>query len=224
MQLYTRIGFFSVVRKRASATLTVETDQRSNLDELRQKFMAGLSPTITKENASYPHRATIQPDQFGAGLEKMGKAIDYPDCSWVCGYEPRRAFDYKQFSVLLVDDESAHLRIFRKVWQDQFRILTASSADAGLSLLKQHRDDIGVLMVDSRMPGHKGVWLLEKARRIKPHMIRMYFSAYQTKDSLREACSIGIHKFILIPYDPPEMEETLRVALRQFSLLNDVCR
>jgi two-component system, probable response regulator PhcQ len=139
----------------------------------------------------------------------------------VWGYEPRRAFDYKQFLIVLVDDEEWHLKLFKQAWQDQFRILTANNAEDGFRLLKQHKDEIGVLIADSRMPRHHGVWLLEKARRIKPHMIRIYISAYQPREALVAACRFGIHKFITLPYDPPEMEETLRVALRQFTLLND---
>ena len=48
------------------------------------------------------------------------------------------AFDYKQFIVLLVDDEEPALRYFKRAFGDQFRILTATSADEGLTLLRQH--------------------------------------------------------------------------------------
>jgi CheY-like chemotaxis protein len=68
------------------------------------------------------------------------------------------AFDYKQFIVLLVDDEEPALRYFKRA----FRILTATSADEGLTLLRQHKVEIGVLIADSRMPGRgttaSGFW------------------------------------------------------------------
>ena len=130
------------------------------------------------------------------------------------------AFDYKQFIVLCVDDEEQALRHFKRAFGDQFRILTATSADEGLTLLRQHKDEVGVLIADSRMPGHKGVWLLEQARDVKPHLVRIYWSAYLHSEELLAACRIGIHKFISCPYDTLAMEQTLRGALEQFALVD----
>jgi two-component system probable response regulator PhcQ len=56
------------------------------------------------------------------------------------------------------------LKYFEKSFGDEFRILTANSAADGLKLIEEHGDDIGVLLSDQRMPGEKGVQLLEKAR------------------------------------------------------------
>jgi len=87
-------------------------------------------------------------------------------------------YDYKRFSILYVDDEEKSLKYFTRAFQDQFRILTAPNAQAGLSLLEQHKDAIGLLMTDQRMPGEKGVWLLEKARQLRPRIIRILATAY----------------------------------------------
>ena len=75
-------------------------------------------------------------------------------------------YDYKRFAVLYVDDEEKSLKYFTRAFSDQFRILTASNAQDGLRLLEKHKDDIGLLMTDQRMPGEKGVWLLERARQV----------------------------------------------------------
>ena len=68
----------------------------------------------------------------------------------------------KKFAILYVDDEEKSLKYFARAFEDQFRILTATNAQDGLKLLEQHGDEIGMLMTDQRMPGEKGVWLLEK--------------------------------------------------------------
>jgi two-component system, probable response regulator PhcQ len=131
-------------------------------------------------------------------------------------------FDYKQFIVLVVDDEKAMLRSFSRAFGDKFRILTAASAEEGLNLLRQHQDEVGVLIADSWMPGHKGVWLLEQARDLKPHLVRIYWSCCCIHaDALLAACRIGIHKFIMLPFDPGTMEGTLSGALEQFALVNE---
>ena len=74
------------------------------------------------------------------------------------------AYDYKKFAILYVDDEEKSLKYFTRAFEDQFRIFTASNAQDGLKLLEAHQDEIGLLMTDQRMPGEKGVWLLETFR------------------------------------------------------------
>ncbi len=46
--------------------------------------------------------------------------------------------DYKKFAILYVDDEENSLKSFARAFQDQFRIMTAATAQAGLKLLEEH--------------------------------------------------------------------------------------
>src|SRR6266446_10249627 len=87
-------------------------------------------------------------------------------------------YDYKKFAVLYVDDEEKSLKYFARAFADQFRILTAPNAQDGFKLLEEHKDEIGLLMTDQRMPGEKGVWLLEKARQLRPRIVRILATAY----------------------------------------------
>src|SRR6476661_7252505 len=87
-------------------------------------------------------------------------------------------YDYKRYAVLYVDDEEMALKYFDKTFGSEFRIFTAPNAVEGLKILEAHGDDIGVLMTDQRMPGQKGVQLLERARQIKPKVVRMMITAY----------------------------------------------
>jgi two-component system probable response regulator PhcQ len=57
---------------------------------------------------------------------------------------------------LYVDDEEKSLKYFTRAFGDQFSIFTASNAQDGFNLLDQHKDEIGLLMTDQRMPGRKG--------------------------------------------------------------------
>ena len=74
-------------------------------------------------------------------------------------------YDYRKFAILYVDDEEKSLKNFARAFSEEFRIFTAPSAQEGLKVLEEHKDDIGLLMTDQRMPGEKGVWLLERARQ-----------------------------------------------------------
>jgi len=126
-------------------------------------------------------------------------------------------YDYKRFAVLYVDDEEKSLKNFERAFNDQFRIFTATNAQEGLRLLEQHKDDVGLLMTDQRMPGEKGVWLLERARQLRPHIIRILATAYADMDAAIAAVNTGaIYKYVTKPWDPPQLENTLKHGLEFF--------
>lgn len=126
-------------------------------------------------------------------------------------------YDYKQFAILYVDDEENSLKAFARAFADEFRIFTAAHAQDGLKLLEQHRQEIGLLMTDQRMPGEKGVWLLERARQLEPRMIRILATAYSDMDAAISAVNTGaIYKYVTKPWDPEELEQTLKRGLEFF--------
>lgn len=128
-------------------------------------------------------------------------------------------YDYRRYAILYVDDEEKSLRSFERAFADTFRILTASSAAEGHRLLEAHREEIGLLMTDQRMPGEKGVWLLEQARRMEPRIIRVLVTAYSDYKEAIDAINLGaIYKYISKPWDLPKLEQTLKHALELFMI------
>jgi two-component system probable response regulator PhcQ len=126
-------------------------------------------------------------------------------------------YDYKRFAILYVDDEEKSLKYFARAFEDQFRILTATNAPDGLKLLEQHQDEIGLLMTDQRMPGEKGTWLLEKARQLRPRIVRILATAFSDMDAAIAAVNTGaIYKYVTKPWDPPLLETTLKRGLEFF--------
>src|SRR5437870_1554934 len=126
-------------------------------------------------------------------------------------------YDYKKHTILYVDDEEKSLKYFTRAFSEQFRIHTAANAQDGLKLLEEHKDDIGLLMTDQRMPGEKGVWLLEKARQLRPRIIRILATAYSDMEAAIAAVNTGaIYKYVTKPWDPPQLENTLKRGLEFF--------
>ena len=127
------------------------------------------------------------------------------------------SYDYKKFAVLYVDDEERSLKNFARAFEDRFRIFTAPTAQEGLKVLEEHKDEIGLLMTDQRMPGEKGVWLLERARQLRPRIIRILATAYSDMDAAIAAVNTGaIYKYVTKPWDPPQLENTLMRGLEFF--------
>ncbi len=126
-------------------------------------------------------------------------------------------YDYKKCAVLYVDDEEKSLVNFARAFGENFRVFTAANAQDGFKLLQKHRDEIGLLMTDQRMPGEKGVWLLERARQLRPRILRILVTAFADMDAAIAAVNSGaIYKYVSKPWDPPQMELTLKQGLEFF--------
>jgi len=120
-------------------------------------------------------------------------------------------YDYKKFYVLYVDDEEKSLKYFRETFGEKFAILTAPNADEGFKLLRENEGNVAVLMTDQRMPGEKGIQLLEKARQLNPRVLRMLVTAYSDLETAIQSVNTGaIYKYITKPWDIPQLEVTLR--------------
>src|SRR5436305_13986762 len=126
-------------------------------------------------------------------------------------------YDHKKFAILYVDDEEKSLKYFSRAFADQFWIFTAVNAQDGLKILEEHKDEIGLLMTDQRMPGEQGVWLLDKARQLRPRIIHILASAYSDMEAAIAAVNTrAIYKYATKPWDPPQLENTLKRGLEFF--------
>ena len=131
-------------------------------------------------------------------------------------------YNYQKYAILYVDDEEKSLKHFTRAFKDTFRIFTASNAQDGLKVLEEHKDEIGLLMTDQRMPGEKGVWLLERARQMRPQIIRILATAFADMEAAIAAVNTGaIYKYVTKPWDPPELENTLKRGLEFFMVQLD---
>ncbi len=128
-------------------------------------------------------------------------------------------YDYKRFAILYVDDEEKSLKYFTRAFGDTFRIFTANNAQEGYRLLEDHQDEIGVVMTDQRMPGEQGVQFLERARRLRPQIIRILATAFADLDAAISAVNSGaIYKYVTKPWEPTELETTLKRSLEFFTV------
>ncbi len=125
-----------------------------------------------------------------------------------------RGYDYKKFSVLVVDDEEQALKYFNKAYSNDFRVITAPSAGHALEILERAGEQVGVLITDQRMPGQSGVDLLGRVRRDWPDIIRIITTAYSDLGSAIEAVnSGGVFRYITKPWNLRELRGVLLRAM-----------
>jgi two-component system, probable response regulator PhcQ len=125
--------------------------------------------------------------------------------------------DYQKYYVLHVDDEEKSLKSFQRAFGSQFKVLTAPSAVEGIQIIESHLEDVAILVTDQMMPGHKGVWLLDKVRQLKPSILRILATAYSDLNAVIQAVNTGaIFHYVTKPWDQAQLENTLRHGLQLF--------
>ena len=104
MWLFTTFGFFSAVQKPGTDHLTVRSRVAADLDQLRERYMPALSPTIAGGGTDYPFRATISHADFATGMTQAIEDLRHANFKNAVAAEQghRRAHTYgKVWSALL---------------------------------------------------------------------------------------------------------------------------
>ncbi|MCH8542233.1 MAG: response regulator [Alcanivorax sp.] len=118
--------------------------------------------------------------------------------------------------ILLVEDEPAIRRLFRHTY-DEFDLLTASSVQEALALLRQPDHGIGVLLADHYLPDGTGVEVLAWARQAIPQTVRLLTTSHAHLSQAMAAVNDGgIAGYILKPWQLEDLRKRLDEALRAF--------
>ncbi|KVG11537.1 two-component system response regulator [Burkholderia vietnamiensis] len=126
-------------------------------------------------------------------------------------------------TVLVVDDELRAQETIRRVLDEEFEVLTASSADEARAILQQQ--PVAVILCDQRMPGRTGVEFLSEVRETWPDTVRIIVSGYtDSEDIVAGINQAGIHRFVLKPWMPDHLLHTVRQAAEAQSLQQDMHR
>lgn len=124
--------------------------------------------------------------------------------------------------VLYIDDEEKALKYFRMALASKFSILTASSGEEGLALLRKEPGKIGIVVSDQRMPGMIGAEVLGAVREEFPQVIRILTTAYSDLDSAILAVNKGhIYQYVVKPWDVTELEMVLQRAADYHQILTE---
>lgn len=126
----------------------------------------------------------------------------------------------RHYAVLYVDDEPKARQYFVESFEDDFPVYTAANAGEALAILEAHPSDIGVLISDQRMPGEKGVELLERARKLNPNLVRILVTAYADYQTVVDAVNSGrVFRYLHKPWDPEELLGIVNHALSYYQAL-----
>lgn len=126
-------------------------------------------------------------------------------------------------TILVVDDETGSQDAIRRTLEEDFHVLTASSADEARVLMERHEP--AVILCDQRMPGTSGVQFLKEVRERWPDVVRIVISGYtDSEDIIAGINDAGIYQYVLKPWMPDHLLDCVRGAAEARSLQLDMHR
>lgn len=122
--------------------------------------------------------------------------------------------------VLFVDDEPNVLDGIRRQLRNRVELETATSAAAGLDLIKA-QGPFAVVVSDMRMPEMDGARFLAKVNEIAPQTVRMVLSGQADLESTIAAVNEGrVFRFLLKPCNSETLFGVIRNGIEQYRLVN----
>ena len=123
-------------------------------------------------------------------------------------------------AVLVVDDEPRILTSMTALLEDDFSVLTSTSAEKALGILEQ--EQFVVIIADQRMPGLTGDEFLAKARGLS-QATRILITGYADINALVRAVNHGqIYTYVAKPWEPLELRVAVVKAAEHCLLMQEV--
>jgi len=120
-------------------------------------------------------------------------------------------------TVLVIDDDTAVLHVFRRVFGGTgIKVVTAGTAAEGLKMAAQVKPDVAIL--DVMLPDQSGLETFRKLHELDNKIPVVFITAGGTSDTAIEAMKLGAYDYLLKPLDIGKVRDLVTRALeiRQF--------
>jgi len=119
-----------------------------------------------------------------------------------------------------VEDEAAQLRTLTRIMQAEgFEVLGCQTAAAALDYLQHH--DVGVAIIDLRLPDLDGICLVQRIREVNCTARVIVHTAYSSFESAKELLNLGAFAYVEKLGDPQELlghvHRAMHEHLRQYA-------
>ncbi|MFN8489562.1 MAG: response regulator [Caldilineaceae bacterium] len=109
---------------------------------------------------------------------------------------------YKAKRVLVIDDEAAIREAVVDILEmSQLESIAAASGAVGIEAFRQYVDQIGVVLLDMKMPGLSGEETYAALRQIDPHVKVILSSGYHESEVAKNFTKQGLVTFLQKPYN-----------------------
>jgi PAS domain S-box-containing protein len=114
-------------------------------------------------------------------------------------------------TILVVDDEEIVLKLCARALKAMgYDVRTAGNGRDALDLVREHRGEISLVILDMTMPGMSGAQTFDALRHLAPEIRVLLTSGYTIEGQARELLEKGCHDFIQKPFSLSALSEKLK--------------
>src|SRR5262245_24163683 len=119
-------------------------------------------------------------------------------------------------SVLVVEDEENMVYLLRKAFlRNKCGLFVALDGEQAMAVYQNHKDDIGVVLLDIGLPKYSGWDIVLRIKEQDPNIRIFVTSGYLEPDIKSKMERAGVEAFIQKPYNPTDIVEMLCSSLAQ---------
>lgn len=108
----------------------------------------------------------------------------------------------KKLKFLFVEDENDLMDIISETLQKlQVDFLTANNGEEGLAILKEHSNEIDIIVTDISMPVMNGLEMIKEVKSLYPDLEIIIMTAHTESKYMTEAKEYGVTDYLLKPFD-----------------------
>jgi two-component system, cell cycle sensor histidine kinase and response regulator CckA len=117
-------------------------------------------------------------------------------------------------TVLVVEDEGLLRFTVSKMLRKQgLGVIEASDGSTAMELVRAHKDEIDVMLLDVTLPGISSREVFEEARRLRPDLKVVLTSAYSKESVDASFAGLQVDSFIRKPFHLVDLVQSLQDAL-----------
>ncbi len=118
----------------------------------------------------------------------------------------------KNIRVLMIDDNVELVSMIKEYFKDHANIevtLEANDGKKGLELIENNQSEYDVVLLDLIMPKKDGISVLEELKEKGIDKKIIVLTSYNAQDMIRKVSELGIHYYILKPFELSELERRI---------------
>ena len=119
-------------------------------------------------------------------------------------------------SVLVIEDEENMVYLLRKAFlRNKCPLFVAMDGEQAMAVYQNHKDDIGVVLLDIGLPKYSGWDIVLRIKEHNPDIKIFVTSGYLEPDIKSKMERAGVEAFIQKPYNPTDIVEMLCSSLAE---------
>lgn len=114
--------------------------------------------------------------------------------------------------ILICDDEEGIRESLNLILKDKYDLAFSCCGDDCLNTLKNNKD-IGLILMDIKMPKRTGIEITRDIKRINPNIKVIIVTGYESSEVAQEATAAGADAYITKPFESKDIIKKISMYL-----------